>query len=216
VWALGAMLHHVVAGTAPHAGQSAAEILARVREGPPPPLRTRSPGCPAELASIVDRALAYAPEARYADASALADELRAYLAGQRVRAHPYTPRELVSHWLRRHRTLVRVGTVSLVALLVIGAFSIWRVVGEKRRADALRVVAETRRDAAEELVQFVVFKLRDDLQSLGRLDLLASAGQRVEDYYERLQAVDANPGADARLRAAAALELLGDVARDRG
>jgi tetratricopeptide (TPR) repeat protein len=216
VWALGAMLHHVVSGTPPHAGESAAEILARVCEGPPPPLRAKSPACPAELASIVDRALAYAPEDRYPDASSLADELRAYLAGQRVRAHAYTPRELVSHWLRRHRTLVRVGALSLACLLAIGAFSIWRIVGEKRRADALRVVAETRREAAEQLVQFVVFKLRDDLQSLGRLDLLASAGQRVEDYYERLQSVDASPGADARLRAAAALELLGDVARDRG
>ena len=216
VWALGAMLYHVVAGAPPHAGQSAAEILARVREGPPPPLRTATPECQPELASIVDRALAYAPEDRYPDASALAEELRAHLGGQRVRAHAYTPRELISHWVRRHRTLVRVGAVSLLLLAAVGALSIWRIVGEKRRADALRVVAETRRDAAEELVQFVVFKLRDDLQSVGRLDLLASTGQRVEEYYERLQSVDASPGADSRLRAAAALELLGDVARDRG
>ncbi|MGZ6059563.1 MAG: protein kinase domain-containing protein, partial [Myxococcaceae bacterium] len=216
VWALGAMLHHVVSGAPPYGGDSAAAILARVREGPPPSLRTTTPEAPAELASIVDRALAYTPADRYPDASALADELRAHLAGQRVRAHAYTPRELARHWIRRHRTLVRVGAASLAVLLAGGTFSLWRIVREKRRAEELRVVAETRRDAAEELVQFVVFKLRDDLTAVGRLDLLANTGQRVEEYYERLQSVEAKPGADARLRAAAALELLGDVARDRG
>ncbi len=216
VWALGAMLSHVVSGAPPYSGASAVEILEQVRSGPPPPLRSTTPAAPPELASIVDRALAFAPGDRYPDASALAEELRAYLAGRRVRAHAYTPRELVSHWMRRHRTLVRVGAASLAVLLAGGAFSFFRIVQEKRRAEALRVVAETRRDAAEELVQFVVFRLRDDLQSLGRLDLLASTGERVEEYYQRLQSVEANPGADARLRAAAALELLGDVARDRG
>ncbi|HTS82435.1 MAG TPA: tetratricopeptide repeat protein, partial [Myxococcaceae bacterium] len=216
VWSLGAMLHHVVSGAPPYPGTSAGEILAQVRTGPPPPLRTTTPGTPPELGSIVERALAWEPRDRYADASALADELRAYLAGRRVRAHAYTPRELVSHWMRRHRALVRVGAAALAVLLAGGAFSFWRIVQEKRRAEVLRHVAETRRDAAEELVQFVVFKLRDDLTAVGRLDLLASTGERVQEYYERLQSVDANPGADARLRAAAALELLGDVARDRG
>jgi len=216
VWALGAMLSQVVSGAPPYSGATAVEILEQVRSGPPPPLRSTTPAAPPELASIVDRALAFAPGDRYPDASALAEELRAYLAGRRVRAHAYTARELVSHWMRRHRTLVRVGAASLVVLLAGGAFSFLRIVQEKRRAEVLRVVAETRRDAAEELVQFVVFRLRDDLQSLGRLDLLASTGERVEEYYERLQSVEANPGADARLRAAAALELLGDVARDRG
>ena len=216
VWALGAMLYHLLSGAPPYTGESAAEILARVRGGPPPSLRATAPAAPPELASIVHRALAYVPADRYPDASALSDELRAYLAGQRVRAHAYTPRELVSHWMRRHRTLVRAALVSLAVLLAAGAVSFWRIVQEKRRAEVLRVVAETRRDAAEDLVQFVVFKLRDDLTAVGRLDLLASTGERVQEYYERLQSVDTSPGADARLRAAAALELLGDVARERG
>jgi len=216
VWALGALLYHVVSGAPPYVGESAADILGQVRTGPPRALRGSVPTVPPELASIVDRALAVAPRDRYPDASALAEDLTAYLAGRRVRAHAYTPRELVSHWMRRHRTLIRVSAVSLAVLMLGGAFSLWRVIQEKRRAEALRVVAETRRDAAEELVQFVVFKLRDDLQEVGRLDLLASTGERVQEYYERLQSVEARPGPDARLRAAAALELLGDVALGRG
>jgi hypothetical protein len=53
---------------------------------------------PVELAAVIGRATAARPEDRYPSAAELADDLRRWLDGRRVRAHAYTTSELL--WRR--------------------------------------------------------------------------------------------------------------------
>ena len=107
VYALGAMLREVLSGRPPYTGETAMDILAQVRAGPPAPLGAgegplpswddaRStaeedgggpvgPSLPAPLVALCARAMARAPEARVPGAAAMAAELRAWLDGARRR-----------------------------------------------------------------------------------------------------------------------------------
>jgi tRNA A-37 threonylcarbamoyl transferase component Bud32 len=89
VYALGALLYHVVAGAPPFEGSSAAEVVHKVVNSSPLLLSNRVQGVPADLAAIVSRAMARPQEQRYSDARAFADDLRRFQLGQipSVRGH---------------------------------------------------------------------------------------------------------------------------------
>src|SRR5262249_17530149 len=89
VWALGAILHAVLAGRPPADGGTSEEVLGRLRASTVlPALPT---WVPPDLASIVRRALARDPGARYTDGGAFAADLRRFLDGQLVATHRYGP-----------------------------------------------------------------------------------------------------------------------------
>jgi serine/threonine-protein kinase len=88
VYALGAILYHVLSGERPylHGGN--------VRFGPPDPLPPHVG--PPELVAICARAMARAPEDRYPDAGAMAAELEASLAGAQRRERALAALELAA------------------------------------------------------------------------------------------------------------------------
>jgi len=125
VYALGAMLYHVLAGRAPYAltaggrdgaAMLPAAVLQRVRAGPPPPLRGTG-RVPAELEAICEKAMARDPRQRYASMTALADDLRAFLESRVVRAHETGAFAELRKWVRRNRALTLASTAALTALV---------------------------------------------------------------------------------------------------
>jgi serine/threonine protein kinase len=86
VYALGAMLYHLLAREAPYmpVGLETTQELALqgLRLGPPRPLRSVRAGIPSKLVAICEKAMAWDPAARYPDVAALATDLRAYLEGR--------------------------------------------------------------------------------------------------------------------------------------
>ena len=83
VYALGAMLYHLLAGAPPYVGKTDI-ILDAVIAGPPEPLETRTPGVPPDLVAIVAKAMAHAAANRYPTAKQLADDLKKFQTGQLV------------------------------------------------------------------------------------------------------------------------------------
>ena len=81
VWALGAILFELLAGTPPFAGDSLVTLGVQVVRAPLPPIESARQAPPALLA-VAQRALQKDPAARYPTGDAFADDLDAFLAGQ--------------------------------------------------------------------------------------------------------------------------------------
>lgn len=144
VYALGAILYHVVSGAIPHEGNTLEEMVGRVIRGDVRPLTEREPEIPRDLAAIVHKAMALAPSERYPNAQRLADDLRRYLTGQLVGSHTYAMRELVRRWIKRHRGAVTVGLAALVVVGVVAALAIRNIVIARGEATASREEARRR------------------------------------------------------------------------
>jgi tetratricopeptide (TPR) repeat protein len=209
VYGLGGVLMYLLTGAAPHP-------RGRDRVATAPSVGGRSPDVSAELATIVDRALAADPDARYPSARELADDLVRFTTGKLVRAHAYTPGALIKHWVSRHRALVGLAAASLVLLIVVGAIGLSRTVAARSDAERARELAVSQRASAEELVRFALGDLRDQLDSVGRLDLLSSVGARVNAYYNSIAPRQGSAGATDMIRQAGALCLLSEAARFSG
>ena len=153
VYAIGAMLYELYTGAPPHEGTTPQAVLDRVLAGPARPLCELGQ-VPDELATIVDKAMARDPDARYPTASALAEDLRRYQTGKLVTAHSYSTWALLRKKLAHHRGVVAVAIASAVALGAVGVESFRTVVSERNNAtqergraeDALSKVEKRQRD----------------------------------------------------------------------
>jgi tetratricopeptide (TPR) repeat protein len=205
VYAIGALLYHVLAGRPPYTGKTADEVLDAVRREPPPEI----PGhedIPRDLLAIVRRAMARAPAHRYPSARELAEDLRRFEAGQLVGAHRYSAGQLLRRWLRRHRVAVGVAAVALGLLVVMGGIGIHRIDGERQ-------VALAHRADAEDLMDFMLRDLYDRLEPIGRLDVLAEVARKANEYYGDRPVPSR---ARDRRQQAMMLENLGDIHRSEG
>jgi eukaryotic-like serine/threonine-protein kinase len=145
VYALGAILYELYFGEPPPRG---AALEARETA-------LRDAGLDADYAAIVAKCLATQPGDRYRDASALASDLHAYLAGRRIRARDYGTTDIIRHWIARHRTLATGVMLALVAFCLVASAAFYRVLRERdrttaalARSRAAEAIASRERDAA--------------------------------------------------------------------
>lgn len=148
VYALGAILYHVLAGVPPYDGKTSVQILAQVTSGPPVPLLQIEPKIPLELVTIVKKAMARERGARYRTAQELAEDLRRFQTGQFVSAHRYSPLELLLRFLRRYRAPLAVAAAALAVLFVAGAWGLRKIMIARDTAEKKQLEAETERTMA--------------------------------------------------------------------
>lgn len=93
VYALGATLFHLLAGRPPFLSSEPLGVIAMHRDEPPPDLTRLDARVGEGLARVVAKALAKAPEDRYADASAMLVDLERLIRGEPtgVAVHPLIP-----------------------------------------------------------------------------------------------------------------------------
>ena len=78
VYAMGVVLYEMFTGRVPFDDNDTARLVRRVIAEPAPRIETLRPDLPPELRDILERAIAKDPEARFADATSLADALSAF------------------------------------------------------------------------------------------------------------------------------------------
>ena len=121
-------------------GQDRQEILRKIAQEEPPPLRELNPAVPRDLETIVLKAMAKEPSGRYATARELADELRRFLENKPIAARRPSLRDRAAKWAVRHRPVVWSAGLSLAVLLLMTVFGLamsnWLVTREKDRKDA--------------------------------------------------------------------------------
>lgn len=76
VYSLGCVAWEIIAGRQPFRGETTEQIVARRFQESPPPLRQFAPDVPAELGSVIERAMSLDPAHRPPTARAFAEELR--------------------------------------------------------------------------------------------------------------------------------------------
>lgn len=149
VYALGAILYHVLTGRPPYRGERMVEIVGQVIVGPPPALAELQPRAPVDLVAVVDKAMARSPAQRYPTAKTLAEDLRRFQTGQLVAAHDYTPQQRLRHVARRYRGVLTAIGVAGVVVGISATVGVLGLVRGKQRADAAAAQAQTARLDAE-------------------------------------------------------------------
>ncbi|MSR62320.1 MAG: hypothetical protein EXS08_07745 [Planctomycetes bacterium] len=114
-------------------------IKLAIEEANPPPLGSKAPALPTDLARVVHHALELEPEARYPDMGALAADLRAILAHQPLSISAPSLAHLGRLWARRHKKSLRValGASACIFALLALAWSTITLQQRNRIAEAL-------------------------------------------------------------------------------
>jgi len=214
VYSLGAVFYELFTGRAFLDGATEVRLIEQVlREAPAPPKKV-NPDLPVDLDTILRKATEKDPRFRYETADALARDLDHWLHGRPITARPPTLRYVTGLALRRHRALAATLAAALAAFLAVTVGFLVALANEREEAMARAAEAERERARAEELAEFMLFDLRDGLESIGRIDLLAKVTRKARDYYAGL--MPAERDRDRELRHAQALTSLADVLEAQG
>jgi tetratricopeptide (TPR) repeat protein len=219
VYALGLLLFRLLAGALPETRRDAslAAVLVQLdREETQRPSRAHAgaalPYPPAALAgdldAIVSKAIRALPEARYASAHALREDVQRHLDARPVLARALTRRYLLARFVRRNRLAAALGLAAVLALLLGTVVATWQArraedaaaaqAREAARADREAQAARAQAQRATRASQFVlsVFQQSDLLRRDGR-----GAISIDEAFEDALARIDRDFGDDAMLAA---------------
>ncbi|HEX8912352.1 MAG TPA: serine/threonine-protein kinase, partial [Humisphaera sp.] len=184
VWAIGAILYHLLAGAPPFKAETAVQTLRLVTDSEPPTIRSRRAGVPRDLETVCLKCLQKDPGRRYATAAALADDLRRFIAGEPVEARPVGRAERVWRWCRRNpgpaaatavvagAILATVAVLSTAVVVVSASRDEARGLAAEnaRRADAEKVLRQRAQwDAADRLLDNAIHRYAQEDPAVGLL-----------------------------------------------
>lgn len=139
VYALGLVLYELTTLRPAYSAGTAAELIRAISKGPPLPVRRCAPDLPLDLATIIDKAVAREPSARYQSAADLKRDLRAFVEHRPISARRPGVLESTWRWARRNPLVAGLTTMS-IGLLVLVAVS--ASVGYWMTTSALKKEAE--------------------------------------------------------------------------
>ena len=209
VYALGAILYHLLAGHPPFQADSIYETIRQVLDTEPADPRAANPAADRDLCVIALKCLEKDPTRRYGSAEGVADELERWLRGETITARPVGRAERAWRWVKRNPALA--GMFTVVGLLAVGlVVSVLVTLDIQRRANAdldakatalgkaLEDAEANRRDAQRQVLNTSVdLDLRECAGGDPRHGLLRLAGR-----------LDAMPADEVALRECVLLNLL--------
>src|SRR6185503_18146590 len=109
-YAVGCVLYEMLTGAPPYTGDSARAVIGQHVTAPVPNVRAMRPEVPAAIGTVLAKALAKTPEARFASAAELATTLE--------HAAPASIKSALAPYVSRRRLLVV--TVAFLATVALG------------------------------------------------------------------------------------------------
>ncbi|MDF1838240.1 MAG: serine/threonine-protein kinase, partial [Planctomycetota bacterium] len=192
VYSLGATLYGLLAGQPMFDKTEREALLHQILAGDPPALRKRQPTIPADLATIVHKAVAKRPEDRYQSATLLAQDLDNFLGDRAIQARPPTLKEHFQRLDRRNKRLLR-GALVAVALIFLLA-GVATIQALRIAGDRDRIAEESERATrAKNFLVGVLFKANPKSGSSARdLDaLLDTVSVGLRDEFQEDPATEA-------------------------
>ncbi len=168
IYALGLTLYEMLALRPAFDENDRASLVRQVTQEDPPQLRKLNRRVPADLETIIHKAIARDPGRRYESARAMSDDLQRFLDGRPILARRVSPTERLYRWTRRNPALA--ASLGSITILLVAT-----TVGSVIMAARFRDTASVARNAATEAEQ---------------------AGAQAE--ISRLKAVEAGHQAEAR------------------
>ncbi len=188
VYALGVLLFELLTGRLPHqrrsrdpdvlasgltreTGERASQALAAVDDiqplyGRPGDGRQLSRELAGDLDVIVAKALQPEPERRYPTVSAMADDLRRWLAGQAISARPDSLRYRTGKFVRRNKLAVAAAVLVLASLIGGLGAALWQA--GIAREQAQRAEQQVRRTEQVKAFLIDLFRQNDPARNQGR------------------------------------------------
>jgi tetratricopeptide (TPR) repeat protein/tRNA A-37 threonylcarbamoyl transferase component Bud32 len=187
VYALGAILYHLLTGRPPFAAETLAATLAQVLNNEPAAPRSLNATIPRDLETICLKCLEKDPHRRYLTAKELADELGRFQRREPIHARPAGRVEKVWRWCGRNPALA--GSLAAAVLLLFSGIvaSTWQAVRATR-------AEKTAKSEATKSGQVAVF-LRRMLKGVGPS---AAKGRDTQMLREILDQTAASVGKDLK------------------
>jgi serine/threonine protein kinase/Tfp pilus assembly protein PilF len=135
IYSLGVTLYELLTLEPAFPGRDREEVLRQIAFDEPRAPRRIEKTIPAELETIILKAMAKNPEERYGTAQDLADDLRCYLLDRPIRARRPSLVRRMRQWSRRHRAVVN-SAVALILMSIVG-LSITTVLLSHKQAEII-------------------------------------------------------------------------------
>ena len=186
VYSLGITLYELLTLASPFDGDRQ-QLLRQIIEKEPPPLRRANPAVPADLETIVLKAISKSREDRYATARELAEDLRRFLEGRTTLARRPSPADRAAKWVKRHKRIVLAAVVSMAVSLVGMTVGTLLVLDEHAKTRAALAKAEVNYRQARRAVDRFATGHAEQLAALPgaerlRQELLADALQYYQEF----------------------------------
>jgi tetratricopeptide (TPR) repeat protein len=166
VYSLGVTLYELLTLEPAFNGRDRQELLGQIASEEPKLPRRLNPAIPAELETIVLKAIEKNPADRYATAQELAGDLERFLKDEPIRAKRPTLRKRLMKWARRHHAVVVTAGVAtaVLVLMALAALAVGYayVSREKNKKEAALQQAQDNAQAAEANLQ-LARKAVDDI-----------------------------------------------------
>ncbi len=201
VYALGATLYEMLVRRPVFGGSDRLELLRRIASEDPGPPRRLNPAVPAELETVVLKALEKEPAARYATAGELADDLRRYLEDKPIRARRPSWPDRARKWARRHRPAVASAAAALAVSLAVLAGSVGWILRDRgaREARAAADLEAALKEARESQRNGHREQARVAAKRAGELLAAGAGGPALAESARRVLGELAREEADLRL-----------------
>jgi hypothetical protein len=220
LYSLGATLYELLTLEPAFNGCDREELLRQIAFEEPRPPRRLNKAIPADLETIVLKAMAKSVEERYATAQELADDLHRFLRQESILARRPTLAQRARKWLRRHPSVLVAGSVLLV-LLAVGSFISAGVIRgayerERQRAEEAEKQFQLARRAADDMIQMAEGDLADDpFSSNLRRQLLEAALAYYQEFIEQRRE-DPSAQRELEITRDRVKKIIGDLAAAQG
>jgi tRNA A-37 threonylcarbamoyl transferase component Bud32/Flp pilus assembly protein TadD len=165
IYALGAVLYEMLTGRPPFRGETTSETERQVVADEPVPPARLNPKVPRDLETICLKCLHKDPQRRYADAGALAEDVRRFVEGLPIRARRISPLERAWRWCRRNPAAAALAAMVLVLVGLSVSGALWL----QRQQLERRIEAELRRGQARLAIEAALGR-QEDLRQQGLWD----------------------------------------------
>jgi serine/threonine protein kinase/tetratricopeptide (TPR) repeat protein len=185
IYSLGVTLYELLTLRPAIDGTDRAEILRKIAQEEPVPVRRLNSAIPRDLETIVLKAICKEPGGRYSTAKELADELCRFLDCKPIKARRPSVFDRASKVARRHRPVVLTAALGLLAAGAILAGCLGWIVRDQAARRAMTEQEVTR--ALEESTRLQrQAKWREALEAAKRADGLLVAGA-TQSLHQRVQ-----------------------------